>query len=152
MLKEHLREFSYMAEMAELDSEFSFGSYFTLNIKISGFRDSFDRYTQQYLKQILSFVPSDEALFLTLREKQKKEYSNYFLNQPYQLCYNTIVNALREGQSTDPRGKLAQIDNVILEDLVAFAQSWKKQTYLEYYMAGNLTQDHALRIAREAED
>ena len=70
MLKEHLREFAYMAEMAELDSEFSFGSYYTLNIKINGFRDSFDRFTQQYLKQILSFVPTDAALFETLKEKQ----------------------------------------------------------------------------------
>ena len=138
--------------MAELDSEFSFGSYYTMNIKISGFRDSFDRFTQQYLKQILSFEPTDAALFATLREKQHKEYANYFLNQPYQLCYNTVINALREGQSTNPRDKLIEVEKVTLEDVAAFAHSWKRQTYLEYFMAGNLTEDHALRIAKEAEE
>lgn len=49
MLKEKLREFVYVAEIAELESEFSFSSYFTLNLKITGFRDSFDRFTNQYL-------------------------------------------------------------------------------------------------------
>jgi len=34
-----------MAEMADLDSEFSFSAYYYMGIKISGFRDSFDRFT-----------------------------------------------------------------------------------------------------------
>lgn len=106
MLNEKLREFVYMADMADLDSEFSFSSYFTLGISITGFRDSFDRFTSQYLKEILEFLPSDKQLFETLKEKQKKEYANYFLNNPYQLAYNTIVNALREGSSTSPLERL----------------------------------------------
>lgn len=35
-----------MAETAELNSELSFGSYFTINIKINGFRDSISRFTK----------------------------------------------------------------------------------------------------------
>ena len=46
MIKEHLREFSYMAETAELNSELSFGSYFSMNIKVNGFRDSISRFTK----------------------------------------------------------------------------------------------------------
>jgi len=86
--------------MAELDSEFYFGSYYTFNIKIVGFRDSFDRFINQYLSQILEFVPKDQQLFENLKEKQKKEYSNYFLNNPYQIAYNSTMNAMREGAST----------------------------------------------------
>jgi hypothetical protein len=72
MLKEYLREFTYMAEMAELESEFSFGNYFSINIKIVGFRDSFDRFINPYLQKILEFTPSDQQLFNNLKEKQKK--------------------------------------------------------------------------------
>ena len=56
-----------MAEMAELDSEFYFGSYYTFNIKIVGFRDSFDRFINQYLSQILEFIPKDQQLFENLK-------------------------------------------------------------------------------------
>ena len=59
-----------------------------MGIKITGFRDSFDRFTSQYLTKILDFVPTDNLLFQTLKEKQKKEYSNFFLNVPYQLAYS----------------------------------------------------------------
>lgn len=31
--------------MADLDSEVSFGSYFSINMRIAGFRDSFDNFT-----------------------------------------------------------------------------------------------------------
>ena len=63
MLKEQLREFVYEAEIAELDSNVSISSYYTVNIKISGFRDSFDRFINPYLKEILEFIPTDKQLF-----------------------------------------------------------------------------------------
>lgn len=49
--------------MADLDSDFSFSSYYTASIKIMGFRDSFDRFVSPYLKEILEFVPTDQRLF-----------------------------------------------------------------------------------------
>jgi secreted Zn-dependent insulinase-like peptidase len=53
MLTEKLREFAYLAQMADLDSEFSISSYYTMNISVKGFRDSFDRFINSYLEQIL---------------------------------------------------------------------------------------------------
>lgn len=99
MLKEQLREFVYEAEIAELDSSVSISSYYTMNIKVSGFRDSFDRFINPYLKEILEFIPTDKQLFETLKDKQTKEYANFFLNSPYQIAYDSITTALREGGS-----------------------------------------------------
>jgi hypothetical protein len=67
MLKESLREFAYMAETAELNSEVSFSNFYTMNIKVNGFRDSFTNFMHQYVSKILDFVPSDTALFETLK-------------------------------------------------------------------------------------
>lgn len=53
--------------MAELDSECYFSSYYALNIEIVGFRDSFDRFINQYLSQILEFIPKDQQLFENLK-------------------------------------------------------------------------------------
>lgn len=103
-----------MAEMADLESECSFGSYYTFNIKITGFRDSFDRFVNQYLQEITTFLPKDQQLFETLKEKNKKEYANYFLNTPYQLAFNAINQALRDGGSLSPAEKLKEIDGVTL--------------------------------------
>lgn len=99
-------------------------------MKITGFRDSFDRFINRYLKEILDFVPTNLPLFETLKEKQKKEYSNYFLNNPYQIAYNSITYALREGSSTSPSEKLKEIDNVTLDHLVAYSKKWNKKIYM----------------------
>ena len=58
--------------MAELDSEVSFTAYYNMGIKVVGFRDSFDRFIAPYLTKILDFIPKDQQLFETLKEKQKK--------------------------------------------------------------------------------
>ena len=90
-------------------------------------------------------------MFDTLKEKQKKEYANYFLNTPYQIAYNSITHALRDGGSSSPSEKLKDIDSVTLDDLKVFAGNWKQKLYLEFYMTGNLVEEHALRIAKEVE-
>lgn len=151
MLTEHLREFAYMAEMAELDSSFSFSAYYTLNVKITGFRDSFDRFTNQYLNEIFDFTPKDQQLFETLKEKQRKEYANYFLNNPYQIAYNSATQALREGGSSSPSEKLRDIDWVTLEDLQVFAKNWKSKVFMEFYMTGNLAEEQGTKIAKDVE-
>lgn len=46
-----------MAETAELNSEVSFSSFYTLNIKVTGFRDSFTNFMGQYVEKILGFFP-----------------------------------------------------------------------------------------------
>lgn len=56
-----------MAEVAELDSYFDFGSYYTFNLKIYGFRDSFSSFINYYLNEILNFLPNDQQLFNTLK-------------------------------------------------------------------------------------
>lgn len=136
-----------MAEMAELDSDVNFNSYYYLGIKISGFRDSFKGFTNQYLKQILEFVPKDQQVFETLKEKQTKEYANFFLNVPYQLAYNSIIRALREGGSINPAQRLREIKSITLQDVAAFAQQWSKKVYMEFYMTGNLSEADAKQMA-----
>lgn len=138
--------------MADLDSDFSFSSYYIASIKIMGFRDSFDKFVNPYLKEILEFTPNDAKLFDTLKEKQRKEYANFFLNNPYQLAYESLTNALREGSGTSPSEKIAEVEKVTLQDIAFFAQNWKGKFYLETYMTGNTTEEHSLKIVKSIEE
>ena len=67
MLKEELREFTYDAEMAELDSTVSFSNFYTMNIKVNGFRDSFSTFIGTYLEKIIGFEPKDASLFENIK-------------------------------------------------------------------------------------
>lgn len=59
MFKESQREFTYLAEMAEIEVEVTFVSYFSLDIKFKGFRDSLRLFVVEYLKKFFEFVPTD---------------------------------------------------------------------------------------------
>lgn len=60
----------------------------------------------------------------------KKEYANFFLNNPYQLAYEALTNALREGSGTCPSEKIKEVEKITLEDLAIFAKTWKAKFYL----------------------
>jgi secreted Zn-dependent insulinase-like peptidase len=98
-----------MAEVAELNSEVSFGNYYTMNIKVNGFRDSFENFIEQYLEKILSYGlngNNDASLFESIKEKLTKNYANQLLGNPYQLAYESIIAALRDGSSNPTQKKL----------------------------------------------
>lgn len=87
MLKEHLREFVYLAQMADITIIIQFTSYYELEIKLKGFRDSLKLFVIEYLKRIFEFVPFDQQLFDSLVEKTKRTYKNSALENPYLLSY-----------------------------------------------------------------
>lgn len=45
-----------------------------MNIKITGFRDSFPKFVGRYLREILDFKVEDRSLFDNIKEKQQREY------------------------------------------------------------------------------
>lgn len=100
-----------------------------MNIKVDGFRDSFTNFMDQYISKILEFVPTDSALFETLKEKQIKAYSNALLGNPYQLAYDSLLSSLREGSGNLPEKKLAAIAGVTFEDVKKYALYWRQKIY-----------------------
>jgi secreted Zn-dependent insulinase-like peptidase len=114
-------------------------SNYALDIKFKGFKDSLKIYIVQYLQKLFSFVPNDKQYFDTLIEKHRRRYANYFLSDPYRLVYEKNAAAIRTNSSTSEEDKLIEIDNVVLEDVVALNRSWKKRVFLDSYIAGNIT-------------
>ena len=100
--------------MAELHPSLSFSSFFSLSLKVSGYRDPFLPYLKTYLPQIFSFTPSDEGLFEVIKERERTKYANYFLEKPYQLAYSSLLTSIREGAGVCRHKKLAESSEVTL--------------------------------------
>lgn len=122
-----------------------------MNIKVSGFRDSFMNFMDQYISKILEFVPKDIPLFETLKEKQVKAYSNALLGNPYQLAYNSLVTSLREGSGNLPEKKLAAISFITFEDVKSYASYWRQKIYSEVLISGNMDEGMAIGITKNVE-
>lgn len=106
MLKEDLREFVYLAETADIEVNVNFVSFFAMEIKLKGFRDSVIKFLNEYMKRLLEYVPSDKALFETLKAKNKRKYANHFLEDPYRLVYDQEICAIRSGASVPAEEKV----------------------------------------------
>jgi len=122
-----------------------------MNIKVSGFRDSFMNFMDQYISKILEFVPKDIPLFETLKEKQVKAYSNALLGNPYQLAYDSLVTSLREGSGNLPEKKLAAISFITFEDVKSYASYWRQKIYSEVLISGNMDEGMAVGITKNVE-
>lgn len=61
------------------------------------------------------------------------------MTDPYQLAYNTMINALRHGQSNSPVDKANEIKHVNFDDVLLYSGEWKQHIFGEIYIAGNMT-------------
>lgn len=73
LLKEQLREMTYMAEMAYLASSVSAGEC-SLDISIGGFNDSLAEYTERLFKIIAAFECVNRSEFNMQHEKLMRGY------------------------------------------------------------------------------
>jgi secreted Zn-dependent insulinase-like peptidase len=80
-IKEYLREFKYMAEMANLELEFTISND-AITLEFSGFNDSLTEFTDQILRRINEFrnLNKDDmqAIFNQVKEKLMQDWYNFY--------------------------------------------------------------------------
>jgi insulysin len=85
-IKEHMREFNYMAQMASLELEFTV-SHDALTLTFSGFNDSLAAFISQTFAKIQEFrtLPDDSKrqIFDQVKEKLSQEWHNFYFEQSY---------------------------------------------------------------------
>lgn len=134
-----------------MDVTFKFVSYFSADVTISGFRDSVIHFVEPYLKQILEYCPKDVEMFKTMKEKLIRKQMNYFLDDPYRLCYDGYIRSLRSGSEVSPIERLSSSHSVTIEDLVSFSQKWKKKVILDAFIAGNIEREDSWKLMKNIE-
>ena len=78
-IKEHLREFLYMAQMASLELEIVV-KHDAIELQFSGFNDSLPPFVTQALTWINGFASSKdlEGIFGQVKEKLLQEWHNFY--------------------------------------------------------------------------
>jgi secreted Zn-dependent insulinase-like peptidase len=131
-----------MAESASITCKLNFYTFY-VDIDLKGFNDSLDKFLPKYLGLILNYVPEETTEFEDIRQKKKKEYENFFLENPYQQAYQYHILALRDGAEVDPAAVFQTVDHVKFEHILRYNRRWKESLFAELYVAGNFTEKKA---------
>jgi insulysin len=106
MFKESVREFVYLANMAEIKVRNSFVSYISLEMNFKGFKDSLKLFLVEYLRRLLEFRPIDAQLFANLVDNNRRKYANSLLDVPYTMVYSKGDTAMRNNYTVPAEHKL----------------------------------------------
>ncbi|CAD8060302.1 unnamed protein product [Paramecium sonneborni] len=151
LLKNHVREFNYLAEMAKIDASLQLAAN-GLEISISGFSDSISRFVLGMFQKILSFKPEDyQDLYESTFVKITQELENFKRSQPYQQVHSLISVLLREGSSFETQELLDQLTNITFDDVVHFSNNFLKRCRFEWLIMGNLIKQDAIGIVEKSQ-
>ena len=86
VLKEHLNEFAYMGECAELDFSLEVLAD-CIQIQWNGYNDSMPAFVSGLMERMKEMRESDmEHTFNQVKEKLLLDYKNFYLQATYRLC------------------------------------------------------------------
>ncbi|CAK67395.1 unnamed protein product (macronuclear) [Paramecium tetraurelia] len=152
LLKNHVREFNYLAEMAKIDATLQLAAN-GLEFSISGFSDSISRFVIGMFQKIISFKPQDyQDLYESTFVKITQELENIKRSQPYQQVHSLMTVVLREGSSFETQELLDQLTNITFDDVIHFSNNFLKRCRFEWLIMGNLVKEEAIQIVQKSLD
>ncbi|KAJ0393808.1 hypothetical protein ATCC90586_001339 [Pythium insidiosum] len=150
-LKDELTEHSYDAELAGMEYDVSFNSR-AIELHVGGFSHKLPLLLQRILEQLRSMAQPehryDAAVFERLKDRTKRLYENFFLEEPYQhAVYATQL--ILEATKWSVEEKIEAMQHVTLDSLVAHAQQLFQQLFVEAFFYGNMTAPAASSLMDE---
>lgn len=139
-LKDELTECAYDAELAGMEYEISFSSR-AVEFFVEGYSQKLPILLAKVLHQLVDMTkPGHEfapAVFERIKDRTKRMYENFFLEEPYQHCVYA-GSVLLEASKWSVDDKLRAIEQLTLGDLAAHAQGLFQQLFIESFFYGNL--------------
>lgn len=150
VVKEHLREFNYMAEMASLELDFTV-NHDGITLEFSGFNDSLATFVDQALEQIGHLEKLEDKaldlLFAQAKEKLSQDWHNFYFEQSYRQAAAFFENLVLS-PAYEKKQLKAILDAMTFEE---FASRVRKEHWLTrgrciWFVHGNLTQETTVHI------
>lgn len=152
-LKEYLREFIYMAQMAKIDISLV-PTKKGLKFKASGFNHKFQIFLRELSRRIADFALAEgaeadfiAAKFATLKLKRLEELENQLKLEPYNQYGMTMSEAVTTG-SFGHDALIGAIKDLSLEEYLGVHREVLRRVYVETLISGNLTEKDAVDIQR----
>ncbi|WFD35037.1 insulysin [Malassezia cuniculi] len=148
LVKDALTEYSYDAEVAGLlyniDCQLD-----GIDIAVGGYNDKLAKLLEAVINTV-SNLSVDAKRYEMIKDQVRRSYENFDQEAPYQhaIYYSTILLTERVWTQHE---KLAILDQVKLEDVLAFAKRLLSQMHLEMLVHGNMSSEQAASLANGVE-
>lgn len=153
MLKDYLRELTYLAEMGGFVVNFRLLPM-GIGLEINGFSQHYGAFLTEIFTEWaqLSFQSSHEAKFQEHADSIHRELENYSKIQPYQQVLDTKADVLLASAYHTASQELRAMANVDFQDFLIFSRKWLKTLRFEWLFYGNIEANEAARIATDCVD
>ncbi|KAL3664821.1 hypothetical protein V7S43_010001 [Phytophthora oleae] len=150
-LKDKLTEVSYDAELAGMEYEIGFNSR-ALELHVGGYSHKLPTLLFKVLEQMLEMTKAEykyeEAVFERVKDRTKRMYENFFLEEPYQHAVH-VCGQLLEVSKWSVEDKIRAIGYLTLSDLASHSQFIFQQVFVEGFLYGNLQQSAASPLMQQ---
>lgn len=140
VVKEYLREFYYMASMAELEACMVI-YHDNFNIEWRGYDDSLPTFVEETLKRIKNMnINEQKESFDQVKEKLQQEWHNFYYEQSFRqalAAFDTVV--INNSFEKNVQKKI--LDSYSFEDFVSQAHDWLKTGRLVMFVHGNIDKE-----------
>ena len=147
IVKNELRETSYMATQASVDFSLSMG-YNSIILQSYGFNKSMHNVIKTLLTEFKKITFDDkEKIFSLLLEKLKQDSANYYLSNGYIVCVTYTDLIMQTPSFTNlERLKFLMKNKITIDDLVKYAKECIDNAKFEWVIEGNLSKEEAIDI------
>ncbi|KAI3619291.1 a-pheromone processing metallopeptidase ste23 [Moniliophthora roreri] len=148
LITDSLAEFSYDADLAGLSyscTSHSKGLY----IALQGYNDKMYVLVKQVLNRVKNLTVNPDRLNV-MKEQNKKNWENFFLNQSYQLA-NYYTSYLMSETAWTMEELLKELPSITVEEVQKHGFYLLSQVHINILVVGNITQDEAAEMAELAE-
>ncbi|TDH66157.1 hypothetical protein CCR75_009096 [Bremia lactucae] len=150
-LKDKLTEVSYDAELAGMKYEIGFTSR-AIEFHVGGYSQKLPIFLTKVLGQMIELTKTDymyeQAIFDRVKDRTKRMYENFFLEEPYQHAVHTCSELLEVSRWTID-DKIRAVEHVALSDLASHSHILFQQVFIEAFMYGNLQQSAAPQVMQQ---
>ena len=151
VLSEVLREYGYMASMANLESYMSI-YHDNFNIEFKGYNDTLPIYIEETLKRMKAFNPADhEEEFSQVKEKLMQEWFNFYLEQSFRQGYANFENIVISA-AIEKKVLRNILESFTFEEFVRVSKEWFKTGRFVWFVHGNIDKDVAVSLVERARE
>ncbi|KAG7370665.1 secreted/periplasmic Zn-dependent peptidase, insulinase-like protein [Nitzschia inconspicua] len=148
LVQEQCNEFSYLASMAGLHCDIS-PSASGMEMHISGYNHKAHVLVERLVDAMMDLFSDkkemDAAVFDRISFKVAQQYHSFLVSQPYHHAIYGGDLVLEAGKVTI-QDKIKVLQNITLEDVLAFAKGFWKYCHMEGLIHGNMSAQQAYDI------
>jgi len=147
---EDIREFMYMAQMAGIECKLEMVmNKFTLTFY--GFNESLPILVNSFLKKMREFDSEKcSEIFQVKHTDLLKQTINLLKETPYMLALDSWPMGITS-IGEDAYRRLEILTNLTFDKFKFYARNWLKNTRLEWYISGNISEESVINTALDAE-